>query len=404
LLSIVQSALLGEEQGFTMIEVLRVRNFKSLAEVDLHLGRFNCLIGMNGAGKSTVLQAFDFLSHLMHGDVQAWLDERGWAISDLPCKLRRESNILLSVDFRTSGGELLTWIGHFNRTLLICTHDRIILGEQQLLHADGHEITWGPGHVERISFDYQGSVLSALKDHVLPPEVVEFRNAMRRIRSLELLSPQLMRKRSRSGDQDIGAGGEKLSAYLDRIKGEPKHALVELLQRFYPALADFKVSTLRAGWKKLTAVEHYGKQKLETEATHLNDGLLRVLAVLAQTASDRSLVLLDEIENGINQEIVEPLVDTLVRSPQQMLVTTHSPLVLNYLDDEVARQAVQLIYKTPEGETRIRPFFGIPRIGDKLRSMGPGDAFVDTDLRKLTRECIELDQQDPQGAARSAAA
>jgi len=73
-------------------------------------------------------------------------------------------------------------------------------------------------------------------------------------------------------------------------------------------------------------------------------------------------------------------------------VTTHSPLILNFLDDDVARKAVQFIYKAPLGETRIRPFFDIPRINDKLRTMGPGDAFVDTDLRQLTEECLELDR------------
>ena len=138
-------------------------------------------------------------------------------------------------------------------------------------------------------------------------------------------------------------------------------------------------------------LEQFGAQKLETEALHLNDGLLRILAVLTQAESDRSLLLLDELENGINQEVVETLVDTLLKSPQQLLVTTHSPLLLNYLPDDVARSAVQLLYKTPAGETRIRPFFAIPRIAAKLEAMGPGDAFVDTDLRLLAQECIEMD-------------
>ena len=82
------------------------------------------------------------------------------------------------------------------------------------------------------------------------------------------------------------------------------------------------------------------------------------------------------------------------------LAADGSPLLLNYLPDEVACNAVQLLYKTPEGETRRREFFKIPRIADKLRVMGPGDAFVDTDLKLLTQECIELDRQ--QEASRQA--
>lgn len=375
-----------------MIEFIRVRNFKSLGEVSLQLVQFNCLIGMNGAGKSTVLQAFDFLSHLMLGDVQEWLDSRGWLIADLNCKLRTESNITLQVGYRTSTGALLTWVGIFNRTQLRCTSETITIADDKILRADGKSYSFEGKPHQDIAFTYQGSLLSALKDTELPEAVLELRDALRRIRSLELLSPQLLRKSARTSDHDIGAGGEKLSAYLDNIKGERKEALIGLLKRFYPALTDFKVVSQRSGWKKLSVQEQFGSNRLETEAAHLNDGLLRILAVLTQADSNRSMILLDEIENGINQEIVETLVDTLLSSHQQILVTTHSPLILNYLGDDVARQAVQFIYKTPDGESRIRHFFEVPRIGDKLRVMGPGDAFVDTDLSALTQECIALDE------------
>lgn len=375
-----------------MIESIRVRNFKSLGEVSLRLAKFNCLIGMNGSGKSTVLQAFDFLSQLMLGDVQGWLDQRGWSIADLNCKLRKESNIVLAVEFRTSTDALLVWRGIFNRTSMRCTSEIITVGEDKLLRSSGQSYSIAGKPPQDIAFTFQGSLLSALKGSELPEPVLEFRDALRKIRSLELLSPHLLRKSARASEHDIGTGGEKLSAYLDSIKGDRKAALITLLQQFYPALADFKVTSQRSGWKKLSVFEQFGGHKLETDATHLNDGLLRILAVLTQADSDRSLILLDEIENGINQEIVETLVDTLVASHQQLLVTTHSPLVLNYLPDDVARQAVQLLYKTPEGETRIRRFFDIPRIAEKLHSMGPGDAFVDTDLKLLTQECMAMDQ------------
>lgn len=376
-----------------MIKQIRVINFKSLGEISLFLDKFNCLIGMNGSGKSTVLQVLDFISQIMLGQVQDWLDSRGWKSHDLNCKLRKESNVVLGVKFQTEAGHELRWAAIFNRTSLRCTAESFTLDGEKILHSTGQTIYIQGKSKLDITFIYQGSLLSVLKESELPDAIKEFRDAMRRIRSLELLSPQLMRKRARTNDQDIGAGGEKLSAYLHGIKGEHRERLIGLLKQFYPNLLDFKVTSQRAGWKKLSVIEQFQDQKLETEATHLNDGLLRILAVLAQSESDRSLILLDEIENGINQEIIEKLVDALVSSPQQMLVTTHSPLILNYLDDEVARKSVQFIYKTPKGESRIRPFFEIPRIGEKLRYMGPGDAFADTNLEALTQECIELDSQ-----------
>lgn len=106
-----------------MIRSVRVINFKSLAAVEIPLGHFNCLVGMNGAGKSTVLQALDFLSQLMRGDVQGWLDQRGWSAADLNCKLRKERNITFNVRFSTAGG--LTWIGVLNRSGLRCSHECI---------------------------------------------------------------------------------------------------------------------------------------------------------------------------------------------------------------------------------------------------------------------------------------
>lgn len=380
-----------------MIKSVRVVNFKSLAAIEIPLGHFNCLVGMNGAGKSTVLQALDFLSQLMRGDVQSWLDQRGWSAADLRCKLRKESNITCQVSFLTSGGASLSWIGVFNRSDLRCSQENAYLSTGEtvsaVLRLNGQGYALDGKEIQNIAFQYQGSILSSLKDSELPPPLREFRDALRRFRSLELLSPEKLRKSARVGEKDIGAGGEKLSAFLFNIKGEDKKRLVELLQKFYPALVDFKITSQKSGWKKLSVFEQFGGQVLETEALHLNDGLLRILAVLTQADADRSLLLLDELENGINQEIVETLVDTLLQSPQQLLVTTHSPLLLNYLPDDVARKAVRFLYKTPQGETRCRGFFSIPRMADKLEAMGPGDAFVDTDLRLLSEECIAADER-----------
>lgn len=373
-----------------MIELLRIRNFKSLADVSIRLTKFNCLVGMNGAGKSSVLQVFDFISQLMRGDISGWLEQRGWSIADLNCKLRKESNITLAVEFRLANGGLLKWMGVFNRTTMRCTSESVDINDKVEFKVSSSSYFLRERHGQAITFTYEGSLLSALKESELTAEMLEFRNSLRMLRSLELLSPQSLRKRARAGD-DIGIGGEKLSAYLDHIKGSEKTSLIKALKAFYPRITDFKVKTLRSGWKSLSVFEEFKGQTLETEAAHVNDGLLRILAVLTQESSDRSLILLDEVENGINQEIIETLVDSLVASPRQLFVTTHSPLILNFLPDEIARQSVQFIYKTAEGESRIRHLFSIPRLAEKLRVMGPGDSFVDTNLNELSEECIKLD-------------
>jgi ABC-type multidrug transport system ATPase subunit len=129
---------------------------------------------------------------------------------------------------------------------------------------------------------------------------------------------------------------------------------------------------------------------MKTEARHINDGMLRLIAILTELQSKNRFLLFDEIENGINPELVEFVMNTLVRASCQILVTTHSPMILNYLEDEVARKGVIYIYKTRNGYTESIPFFSIPSLSKKLEVMGPGEAFVDTNLAELADEIGDM--------------
>ena len=73
-----------------MIKSIWIDNFKSLVDFELELTKFSCLVGLNGSGKSTVLQAMDFLSQLMVGDLDGWLEERHWERADLNSKLTKK--------------------------------------------------------------------------------------------------------------------------------------------------------------------------------------------------------------------------------------------------------------------------------------------------------------------------
>jgi AAA15 family ATPase/GTPase len=82
---------IGESDN-DMITSIKIDNFKSLVDFELPLTQFNCLIGLNGAGKSIVLQAVDFLSRLMIGRMVSWLETRQWSSADLNSKLTSKSN------------------------------------------------------------------------------------------------------------------------------------------------------------------------------------------------------------------------------------------------------------------------------------------------------------------------
>lgn len=384
--------------GNFMIVGISVSGFKSLAEFNLNFttgtSNFTCLVGLNGAGKSSVLQLLDFASHLMRGDVSSWLGKRGWKISDLHSKLTSHSNIALGISVKTEKGNVLTWIGSFNRSTLSCTTERVIsLESKNLFTLSKGRYAILDAQPSKVEFNYTGSILSALKDEALNPDIIEVRDTISNIRSLELLSPHLMRFSLREAATDIGTGGEKLSPFLYSIKGKEREKLTSLLREFYPSVIDFKVKQERAGWKKLFIIEEFNGQLIETEAKHVNDGLLRILAILAQASSGNATLLFDEVENGVNPEIVERLVHVLQNTGQQVIVTTHSPMILNYLSDEVAKKSVYFVYRTYNGGTRGRPLFSLDKMAKKLAIMGPGEAFVDTSLSELTRECAKLDSE-----------
>ena len=380
-----------------MIELYHfgVSNFKSLDNFNLYFSKFTCLIGLNSAGKSTILQVIDFISQQMKGDITRWLKERNWEAKELKCKFINRKNTKIGISFIYKD-EVYIWLFEFNPFLNKCIYEYISYmnyGEEKILFEvkNSKYIIEKDGKVKKgdIIQDYEGSFLSSLKPEFLPEVIREFKSYIQNIYSLDLLAPQELRKRSRVGDV-LGLSGKNLSAFLNTFTKEQKEKMLTQLKKAYPNLEAFNVRRSKGGWARLELVERFGDKKLTNEAKYLNDGVLRLIAILAQLQSQKSFLLFDEIENGINSELIEYLMDILIESKHQVMVTTHSPMILNYIDDEVAKKSVQYIYKTKEGFTRSIPFFEIPSMAEKLEMMGAGSAYVDTNLEELVDEIEEV--------------
>jgi predicted ATPase len=393
------------------IHTVAANNFKSLVDFKLEFSKLICLIGLNGSGKSTVLQFIDFLAQQVRGDIKGWLKERSWKASDINSRLTGKKNVEFSIGLVSSEDEGgMTWSASFNTSQLHCTTERIetpeailevqkgqlrILDKRRAVAENGSEV-----HSEKISFSYEGSILSQLRKETLRPypSLVGFKDYFARVKSLDLLSPEYLRQRTRESAGSLGLGGQRLAAFLYELGMPKRRALVKQLKRAYPQLEDLHARSLRSGWKQLEITEKYRSRgagffpRMTTEARHVNDGMLRLIAVLAELQSEHRFLLFDEIENGINPELVEFVLDALNATDKQVLVTTHSPMILNYLSDEVARKGVIYLYKTPQGATRAIPFFSIPSLAEKLTVMGPGEVFADTNLNALSEEIQSVTQ------------
>ena len=405
-----------------MITKLHIENFKSLADFDLppnglRLGNFTCLIGLNGSGKSTLLQAFDFLSQMMIGKMDEWLEQREWKKNELVSYLakayrnesahrseppdysgKRTPVIRFKVHFQFGADEVI-WQGRFNSSQLKCTSEKLEKGgetlmewnEGRLMMVNDEEASRSPSpkasQMDVSNLVFQGSVLSIFRLNGAHPDIARVKQALLGLKSLELLSPHLLRRKARSAE-DIGIGGEKLSPFLAKLSPEHKALLKTRLQEFYPHVKDWQVKGYKAGWKGLRIWEDFAAQT-PVDASHINDGLLRVIAILAQAYTAHSALLFDEIENGINPELVEKLVNFLIHCDRQVIVTTHSPMILNYIPDAVAKEGVILLYKSASGETRSVRFFDLPGMGDKLKALGPGEVYADTRLADLATQLAQ---------------
>ncbi len=383
------------------IRSIEVTNFKSLVDFQLDLAKFNCLIGLNGSGKSTVLQFLDFASQLVRGNMKVWLSERKWRSSELKSKLTKKVNIDFEIRFSDDDGKPAgRWEASYSPSKNRCTRERLALPDV-LLEADAdkvdiHAPNGASGDSYRVTFDYEGSILSSLKEDLLPPSILQCKRLFQKVASLDLLSPEHLRQRTRESSGALGRGGQNLSAFLHEMDNVRRRELIADLKQAYPRLQGLRTRSLRSGWKQIEINETYAGHesgflsKMITAARHVNDGMLRLMAILAEIETDSRFLLFDEIENGINPELVEFVIGRLVGAAQQVLVTTHSPMILNYLDDDTARAGVIYLYKTPQGHTKSIPFFAIPSLAKKLAVMGPGEAFVDTDLSQLAVEIAEM--------------
>lgn len=386
-----------------MIKSIQIDNFKSLVDFKLELSHFTCLVGLNGSGKSTVLQAMDFIAQLMKGSTTQWLEQRQWSATDLTSKLADSRLITIKLVIQKDKDCELTWVAFFDIDSLRCIEERIVqrthekkldvlLVKNDRFFSSSKESRDGAltdNSATPIIFEYQGSVLSSLKDTQLSEGALFVKRIISNIQSLELLSPEKMRAKVRNPSGPLGIKGEKLAHFIDASGKSGKSKLKQELETAYQQLSKINTAQTSEGWIDLSITESFDGAEITSSAQHINDGMLRLMAVFSfirYHADKSSCLLFDEIENGINPELVEFLVDHLVKAKSQIMVTTHSPMILNFMEEDVARAGVIYLYKNNSGHTKAIRLFDIPSLNEKLDFMGPGEAFVDTDLTHLQEE------------------
>lgn len=96
----------------------------------------------------------------------------------------------------------------------------------------------------------------------------------------------------------------------------------------------------------------------------ISDGFYKVLAILTAIESRPSLLAIDEIENSLHAKTLEYIIDELKSSGVTVIITTHSPVVVDMVDLE----DLQIVEKTSEG-TRITAVKKPEKLRKKLEEL-----------------------------------
>src|SRR5882724_10551429 len=309
-----------------MIQSITIKNFKSFREAKLPLAPLTLLIGANASGKSNAIEAMQLLSWLVSG---RRLGDLLVAIRDQELSLRGTFNDLTyGGDEFSLGCDLLPPLS-FSITLQVNEAGLRIL-EERLESPEAEHEPSQPAAASRLR--------QSLEDILfLDPH------------------PRRMRDYSFLQDQKLQGDGAALSSVLYRLSEEGKKEEILGFIRSLPE-QDIRDVTFLEGPRGEVMVqlhETFGGKATAREAALLSDGTLRVLAVAAALLSvpEGSLVVIEEIDNGVHPSRAELLLGNVQRIARQrqlrVLLTTHNPALLDAIPAEAVPDTVAC-YRDPE--------------------------------------------------------
>lgn len=399
-----------------MLTHLTVERFKSLQKVDIDLGHLNVFIGTNASGKSNLLDALRVLQGVGYGFTVseifdgkprsassiAWDGIRGGgegAVLKLATPKRGPNpfkNVIgLTVQIQQDSDAYYYEVG-LNPLLGTVRYERLNVNNSPIF-ATEKTSAQNPVIKARVylgkvgqpplrDFEKHRSILHQLLDDKTAPAkrkryLETCITAISDIQRLDLY-PGLLREYShRQSAERLGEHGEDFAALVKTIcaNKQTRAEYVSWLRELTPAEVD-DIKILRGAIKEPLFALKEGKNVFPAQI--LSDGTLRFAAMTAalfQPGAPRRL-LIEEIENGIHPTRLRLLVE-LLRSRagaggSQLLVTTHSPIVLAWLKPEEYATTF-FCQRDTGGISHILPVQDIPEFQTIVRKTPIGDLFAE---------------------------
>jgi len=369
------------------IKTLKLKNFKSYKDVEVHLGWFNVLIGANASGKSNLIRALEFLRDIRRHGLDDAIQRQGGAEYLTNLNLGIDQPLSMQAVFSAELDKrmpIIAWsrIGKADLALLPVevtygfsiafskkgaefeiADDRLTLkSEFRTFERDGGQPQSGKplglGEVVFSSDGERGSV------KVTPPEGVSladyeifrglFSGSVPR-RSLILphvwfligltfedialydFDPRLPKKATPiTGRADLEEDGSNLAIVLKNIIENPgrQRKLRNFMQDLVPFVADLGVERFADKSLLFSLMETYAK-KGYLPASLVSDGTINITALIAALYFEKkSVAIIEEPERNIHPSLISKTVAMMKDASmgKQIIVITHNPEVVKHAD------------------------------------------------------------------------
>lgn len=358
-----------------MLTRLRVQGYKALRDIDTTLEPLTVIVGPNGCGKTSVLEAIAMVSDFVAHDLTGYLNHPLTEIrtkdfaAEIPTSVALWAT--LGMKQREQIGEVV--LKEMAKALqgVEIPNDLVVEDEPKAPSAadlGGRELRLELSHRPDGASWSKSAVFPWAYGHALQDEL--FESCFGRIRRLEL-DGRMISQPSYLPDpvpkvSNDGTGLATVLAWLQGEQYEKFEAIQARVREFVPQIERIRtrrapVSLVEAQevpvgldreGKDVLATRHYQRNVIGSEivfdyfhakgvhAKHASEGTLLLLALLTVVATeDVSVLLLDDIDRALHPKAQQQLVDYLrmiSESGVQTIATTHSPYLVLHLEyDEV---------------------------------------------------------------------